>query len=66
MLIFYSEGIDSPRCASIYDCLKKLDKNVNEIHLLTTTTNDAQVESTQSLKEGNDAIKFINERFEDF
>ena len=30
----FAYGIDSPRCASIlYDCLKNLDKNVNEIHL---------------------------------
>ena len=28
----FSEGIDSPRCASIlYECLKNLDKKVNEI-----------------------------------
>ena len=45
--IFY-EGIDSPRCASIsYDCLKNLDKTVIEIHLLSTTTNDAQIKGTQ-------------------
>ena len=63
----FAEGIDSPRCASIlHDCLKNLDKKVNEIHLLSTTTNHAQIKGTQQLKEVNDAIKFINERFEEF
>ena len=63
----FAEGIDSPRCASIlHDCLKNLDKKVSEIHLLSTTTNHAQIKGTQQLKEVNDAIKFINERFEEF
>ena len=63
----FSEGIDTPRCASIlYDCLKNSEKKVNEIHLLSTTTNDAQIKGTQQLKEMNDTIKFINERFEEF
>ena len=63
----FAEGIDSPRCVSIlYGCLKNLDKKVNKIHLLSTTTNDAQIKGTQQLKEVNDAIKFINEKFEEF
>ena len=63
----FSGGIDSPRCASIlYDCLNNLDKKVNEIHLLSTTTNDAQIKGTQQLMEVNGAIKFINENFEEF
>ena len=33
----FPEGIAS----ILYDCLKNLDQNVNEIHLLSTTTNDA-------------------------
>ena len=63
----FAEGIDSSRCGSIlYDCLKDLDKKVDEIHLLSTITNDAQIKGTQQLKEVNDAIKFINEKFEEF
>ena len=63
----FSEGIDTPRCASIlYDCLKNSEKKVNEIHLLSTTTNDAQIKGTQQLKEMNDTTKFINEKFEEF
>ena len=63
----FSEGLDFPRCPSIlYDCLKNSEKKVNEIHLLSTTTNDAQIKGTQQLKEMNDTIKFINERFEEF
>ena len=49
----------------MYDCTKNLDKKVNEIHLLSTTTNDVQIKGTQQLKEVNDAIEFINEKFED-
>ena len=61
-----SEGIDSPRCVSIsYNCLKNLDKKDNEIHLLSTTTNDVQIKGTQQLKDVNDAIKFINEKFKE-
>ena len=63
----FSGGFDSPRCASIlYDCLNNLDKKVNEIHLLSTTTNDAQIKGTRQLMEVNGAIKFINENFEEF
>ena len=63
----FAEGIDSPRCVSIlYDCLKKLDKKVNEIHLLSATTNDDQIKGTQQLKEVNDVTKFINEKVEEF
>ena len=50
----------------MYDCLKTLDKKVNEIHLLSTTVNDAQIKGTQQLKEVNDPIKFVNEKFEEF
>ena len=46
--------------------LKNLDKKVKEIHLLSTTTNDAQIKGTQQLREVNDAIKFINEKLEEF
>ena len=63
----FAEGIDSPRCASIlYDCLKNLDKKVNEIHLLSATTNDDQIKGTQQLKEVNDVTKFINEKVGEF
>ena len=34
MMMFFSESIDFLRCASVlYDCLKNLDKKINEIHL---------------------------------
>ena len=49
----------------MYDCLKNLDKKVNEIHLLSTTANDAQIKGTKQLKEVNDPIKFVNEKFEE-
>ena len=63
----FAEGIDSLRCVSIlYDCLKNIDKKVNEIHLLSATTNDDQIKATQQLKEVNDATKFFNEKFEEF
>ena len=62
----FSEGIDSLRCASIlYDCLNNLDKKVDEIHQLSTTMNAAQIKGTQHLKEVNDAITFINKKFEE-
>ena len=65
MLMFFFWNADSLRCISIlYDCLKNLNKKVNEIHLLTT--NDVQIKGTQELKEVNDAIKFINEKFKEF
>ena len=61
------EGIDSPRRVSIlYDCLKNLDKKVNEIHLLSATTNDDQIKGTQQLKEVNDVTKCINEKVGEF
>ena len=63
----FAEGIDSPRCVSIlYDCLKNLDKKVNEVHLLSATTNDDQIKGTQQLKEVNDVTKFINEKVGEF
>ena len=63
----FAEGIDSLRCVSIlYDCLKNIDKKVNEIHLLSATTNDGQIKATQQLKEVNDVAKFFKEKFEEF
>lgn len=35
------------------------------MQLLSTTANDAQIKSTQQLKKVNDAIKLINEKFEE-
>ena len=35
------------------------------MQLLSTTTNDAQIKSTQQLKKVNDAIKLISEKFEE-
>ena len=37
-----------------------------EIHRLSTTTNNVKIKGTQQLKEVDDAIKFINEKFEEF
>ena len=35
----FSKGIESPRCACIlYDCLKNLESNVNEIYELSYST----------------------------
>ena len=35
----FSKGIESPRCAYIlYDCLKNLESNVNEIYELSYST----------------------------
>ena len=63
----FSEDINSPTCTSIsYDCLKNLDKKVHEMHLLLTIKNDTQIKGSQHLKGANDAIKFINEKFEGF
>ena len=63
----FAEGINSLRCVSIlYDCLKNIDKKVNEIHLLSATTNDDQIKATQQVKEVNDVTKFFNEKFEEF
>ena len=35
------------------------------MQLLSTTANNAQIKSTQQLKKVNDAIKLINEKFEE-
>ena len=39
---------------------------VNEIHLFSTAKIDAQINCTKQLKDVNDAIEFIQEKFEDF
>ena len=57
----FTEGIESPRCASIlYDCLKSLELKVNEIYELSSSTCAKQLEDV------NESIKFINEKFEEY
>ena len=55
-----TEGIKSPRCASIlYDCFKNLESKVNEIYELSSSTKDAQIKVSES-------SKFINEKFGEY
>ena len=62
-----AEGIVSPRCASIlYDCLKNLELEVNEIYELSSSTKDAQIKSAKQLEDVSESIKFINEKFEEY
>ena len=61
----FIKGIDSPRCASIlYDCLKNLELNVNEVYELSSSTKDAQIKGAKQLQDDNESIKFIKEKFE--
>ena len=40
----FEEGIESPRCAAIlYSCLQNLEKEVNEIFELSSSTKEAQI-----------------------
>ena len=63
----FTEGIESPRCASIlYDCLKNLEPNVNDIYKLSSSTKDAQMKDAKQLEDVSEPIKFINEKFEEY
>ena len=63
----FTEGIDSPRCASIlYDCLKNLELKVNETYELSSSTKDAQIKGAKQLEDVKESIKFINEKFEEY
>ena len=62
----FEEGIESPRCAGIlYSCLQNLEKKVNEIFELSSSTKEAQIKGARHLEEVNESIKFINEKFEE-
>ena len=62
----FEEGIESPRCAGIlYSCLQNLEKKVNEIFELSSSTKEAQIKGARHMEEVNESIKFINEKFEE-
>ena len=62
-----AEGIESPHCASIlYDCLKNLESNVNEIYELSFSIKDAQIKGAKQLEDTSESIKFINEKFQKY
>ena len=63
----FTEGIESPRCASIlYDCLKNLGSKVNEIYKLSSSTKDAQIKGAKQLKDVRESTKFIIEKIEEY
>ena len=62
----FEEGIESPCCAGIlYCCLQNLEKKVNEIFELSSSTKEAQIKGARHMEEVNESIKFINEKFEE-
>ena len=62
----FEEGIESPRCAGIlYSCLQNLEKKVNKIFKLSSSTKEAQIKGVRHMEEVNEYIKFINEKFEE-
>ena len=63
----FSEGIESPRFASIlYDCLKSLDSKVNEIYVIYSSTRDVQIKGAEQLEDVSETIKFTNGKFEEY
>ena len=62
----FEEEIESPRWAGIsYSCLQNLEKKVNEIFELSSSTKEAQIKGARYMEEVNESIKFINEKFEE-
>ena len=62
----FEEGIESLRCAGIlYSCLQNLEKKVNKIFELSSSTKEAQINSAKPMEEVNESIKFIDEKFEE-
>ena len=62
----FEEGIQSPRCAGIlYSCFQNLEKMVNKIFEISSSTKEAQIKGARHLEEVNESIKFINEKFEE-
>ena len=60
----FEEGIESPHWAGIvYSCLQKLEKKVNEIFGLSSSTKEVQIKGARHMEEINESIKFINEKF---
>ena len=62
----FEERIESPRCAGIlHSCLRNLEKKVNKIFELSSSTKEAQIKGARHMEEVNESIKFINEKFEE-
>ena len=62
----FEKGIEFPRCAGIlYSCLENLDKKVNKIFELSSSTEEAQIKGARHMEEVNEFIKFINEKIEE-
>ena len=63
----FAEVIESPRCASIlYDCLKNLESEVNEIYEPSSSTKDAQIKGAKQLEDDSESMKFINGKLEEY
>ena len=62
----FEEGIESPRCAGIlHSCLRNLEKKVNKIFELSSSTKESQIKGTRPMEKVNESIKFINQKFEE-
>ena len=60
----FEEGIESPRYAGIlYSCLQNLEKKLNEIFELSSSTKESQIKGDRHMEDVNESIKFINEKF---
>ena len=62
----FEEEIESSRCTGIlYSSLQNLEKRVNEIFELSSSTKETQIKGARHMEEVNESIKFINEKFEE-
>ena len=65
-MYIFEKGIEFPRCAGIlYSCLENLEKKVNKILDLSSSTEEAQIKGARHMEEVNEFIKFINEKIEE-
>ena len=57
-----AQGIESPCCAHIlYDCLKNLELEGNEIYEVSSSIKNAQIKDAKmSVEDVSESIKFIN------
>ena len=52
MTDIFEEGIESPCCAGIlYSCLQNLEKKVNEIFQLSSSTKEARIKGVKHMEE---------------
>ena len=63
----FAESLKSPACAGIlFNCLKKVEKQLKEIFVLAKSTQERQIKGEKQLNDLHDSVHFISDKFKEY